>query len=82
MMLLPPVDKVGDPFLGSVKFDLAFDGDRSGSIEIRDEAGGAFVLFHSRDKEGLAFDPDELVRVSRWAKKLCDEVTKFNSTGG
>ena len=82
MTLLPPIDKVGKPFLGSVKIDLAFGCGRCGAIEIRDEAGGAFVLFHSHDKEGLALDPDELIRVSRWAKKLCDEVTKFNSTGG
>ena len=79
-MILPPLRKSGDPFLGSVKFDLAMEGDRSGSIEIRDDSGGAFVVLRSDGPEGLAFDPDELSDVAKWAKKLCAEVTRFNGT--
>ncbi len=30
MTLLPPIDKAGNPFLGSIKFDLALSDDRSG----------------------------------------------------
>ena len=80
-MTLPPLLKAGSPFLGSVKFEYATDGDCDGSIEIRDDSGGAFVVLHADGKEGLAFDPDELAAVARWAKKLCAEVTAFNGTG-
>ena len=80
MSLLPPLKKVGSPFIGSVKVSFATDGDYSGHIEVKDEAGGAFVVFHSDGKEGLAFDSDELAAVAKWAKKLCAEVTRFNGT--
>ena len=80
-MTLPPLRKAGSPFLGSVKFEYATDGGCDGSIEIRDDSGGAFVVLRADGKEGLAFDPDELAAVARWAKKLCAEVTAFNGTG-
>jgi len=80
MSLLPPLDRTGKPFLG-VKFEYATEGGRDGTIEIEDNCGGAFVTFHPNNEEGLSFNPDELLAIAKWAKKLCDEVTEFNGTG-
>ena len=80
MSLLPPLDRTGKPFLG-VKFEYASEGDQDGTIEIEDNCAGAFVTFHSNNEEGLSFNPDELLAIAKWAKKLCDEVTEFNGTG-
>jgi len=80
MSPLPPLDRTGKPFLG-VKFEYATEGDQAGTIEIEDNGAGAFVTFHSNGGEGLSFNPDELLAIAKWAKKLCDEVTEFNGTG-
>jgi len=56
-------------------------GGRDGTIEIEDNCGGAFVTFRPNNEEGLSFNPDELLAIAKWAKKLCDEVTEFNGTG-
>lgn len=59
----------------SVYFNFASDMGE-GTIEVRDEGGGAFVVLTS--EAGLRIDPEELGNLAEWATETCAEMDEWH----
>lgn len=85
-LTLPPVvvgnDRVLRPSLNAIHFTL----DDNTGLVIDDEAAGAFIRIENDNTDehggGWRVDPDEFVKIAKWAEDMCKQFDALNKTTG
>ena len=81
-MKLPPLMRTNefDDITMDVKFTFSGECLGEGSIEIKDEGAGSFIVIDTSDRNGLRLDPKELLDIGMWAVNACRELDEFNNS--
>ena len=62
----------------SVRFEYSGQSTGTGSVEVCDEGGGAFIEIKADADDPLRLDRNDVQALANWAKAACDELDRVN----